>query len=56
MLVIVRVAPLARLPSEQGYAVTQSPVFDTNVRPVGVGSATLTARAGAGPLFVTVIV
>ena len=36
------------------HAVVQSPLFDTKVRPLGVGSATLTAAAFDGPLLVIV--
>jgi hypothetical protein len=32
------------------------PVFETNVKPVGLGSVTTTACASLEPLFVTVIV
>ena len=54
--VIVRVAPAGTAPSAQGNAVVQSPAFDTNVSPAGVGSATVTPAASDGPSFVTVIV
>src|SRR5262245_45776828 len=40
----------------QGNGVVQSPVFETKVRPVGVGSVTLTAAAFEGPLLVTTMV
>jgi hypothetical protein len=40
VVVIVAVAPAASVPSEQGYAVVQAPVFETKVRPAGVVSAT----------------
>ena len=48
--------PLAMEPSEHGNAVAQAPLFDTKVRPDGVGSATTTPAALPGPLLVTVIV
>ena len=35
--VIVRVAPAGTTPNAQGNAVVQSPAFDTNVSPAGVG-------------------
>ena len=54
--VIVRVAPAGTTPSAQGKAVVQSPVFDTHVRPAGVGSLTTTPAASDGPVLVTVIV
>jgi hypothetical protein len=54
--VIVRVCPGRIVPSEQGNAVVQLPVFDTNTRPLGVGSRTWTDKALPIPLFVTVIV
>ena len=53
---IVRVAPAGTVPSAHGKAVTQSPVFDTNVSPAGVTSATATPAASEGPAFVTVSV
>ena len=56
VLVMVRVAPAGTMPSEHGNALTQAPVFDTNVRPVGDGSATLTAAASDTPLLVTTMV
>jgi hypothetical protein len=34
----------------------QPPLFETKVRPAGVGSATVTLDAADGPLFVTMIV
>ena len=54
--VIVRVAPAGTTPSVHGKAVVQSPVFDTNTRPVGVASLTTTPAASDGPVLVTVIV
>ena len=48
--------PAATVPREHGNAVTQSPALDTNERPLGVGSATLTAAASDVPLLVTMIV
>ena len=53
---IVRVAPAGTTPSAHGKAVVQSPVFDTNTRPVGVASLTTTPAASDGPVLVTVIV
>ncbi len=53
---IPTVAPLARVPSEQGYADAQAPVLDTNVMPGIAGSFTMTFAAEAGPRFVTVTV
>ena len=47
---------MARPPRLQGKALVQSPLFETKLSPVGVGSATWTAFAPVGPLFVTVIV
>ena len=55
-MVIVRVAPAGTAPSAQGNAVVQSPAFDTNVSPGGVGSATVTPAASDSPSFVTVVV
>ena len=49
-------APAGTVPSAHGKAVVQSPVFDTQVSPVGVTSATTTLSAFDGPAFVTVIV
>ena len=54
--VIVRVAPAETTPSAHGKAVVQSPVFDTNTRPVGVASLTTTLAASEGPLLMTAIV
>jgi hypothetical protein len=56
VLVIVRVAPAGTVPSEQGNAVAQAPLFETKVSPLGVGSATVTLVASELPLFVTRIV
>ena len=53
---IVRVAPGGNVPRLHGKAVVQSPAFETNVRPGGVGSASVTPVASDGPAFVTVIV
>ena len=50
---IVRDAPTGTVPSAQGNGVAQAPAFETNVRFGGVGSATTTAAASEGPLFVT---
>ena len=56
-MVIVRVAPAGTAPSAQGNAVVQSPAFDTNVSPAGVGSVRDAPPAASdGPSFVTVIV
>ncbi len=54
--VIVRVPPGARVPSAQGYAVVQAPLFETKARPDGVGSATDTSTASELPLLATVTV
>jgi hypothetical protein len=54
--VIVALWPFVRLPSAQGKAEVQAPELETNVKPEGVGSATETALAVDGPLFVTTIV
>jgi hypothetical protein len=56
VVVIVAVAPEAIVPSEHGYAVVHAPAFETKVSPVGVVSATETAVALFGPLFVTATV
>src|SRR5262249_3765492 len=50
------VAPVGTVPSAQGKLDVQSPWFETNARPDGVGSVTTTAPAFDGPLFLTVIV
>ena len=44
------------MPSAHGNGVAQSPVFPTNVNPLGVGSDTVTAAASLGPLLPTTIV
>jgi hypothetical protein len=54
--VIVRVAPAGTTPSAHGNAVVQSPVVDTNTRPVGAASLTTTPAASDGPALVMVIV
>ena len=51
---MVRVWPEASAPRLQGNGVVHAPVFETNVRPGGVGSSTVTSCAAAGPAFVTV--
>ena len=56
VVVIVPTAPAASVPSAHGKAVVHAPAFDTNVRPGGVGSATVTATASDGPAFVTTVV
>ena len=56
LVVIVRTAPAASVPSAHGKAVVHAPRFDTNVRPDGVGSATVTAVASDGPAFVITVV
>ena len=53
---IVRVAAGGSVPRVHGKAVVQSPAFETNVRPGGVGSVSVTPVASDGPAFVTVIV
>jgi hypothetical protein len=54
--VIVRVSPGASVPSAHGNGVVHAVVFDTHVKPAGVGSVTITDVADAGPAFVTVMV
>jgi hypothetical protein len=54
MAVMVRVWPDASAPRLQGKGVVQAPEFETNVRPAGVTSATITACASPGPALVTV--
>ena len=56
VVVMVLTAPAASVPSAHGEAVVQAPAFDTNVRPGGVGSVTVTATASDGPAFVTTVV
>ena len=46
----------AAMPRLHGKAVVQSPPFETNVRPGGVGSVSVTLVASDGPAFVTAIV
>jgi hypothetical protein len=53
---IVSTAPFAIVPREQGKAVVQSPVLETNDRPKKSTSSTVTPVAASGPLLVTVIV
>src|SRR4051794_31875010 len=53
---IVAICPAVIVPRLQGNAVVQAPVFETKVRPAGVGSLTTTLPADAGPLLTTVIV
>src|SRR5438270_12533581 len=53
---MVAVAPDAIVPKLHGKTVAQLPEFETNVRPAGVVSATETAVATLGPLFVTTTV
>jgi hypothetical protein len=54
--VIVSVVFGATVPKLQGKAVRQSPVLETKLNPVGVGSLTITFAAFDGPSFLTVIV
>jgi hypothetical protein len=54
--VIACEAPGSMVPRLQGNGVVQSPAFETNVRPGGVGSFTTTPSASDGPVFVTAIV
>jgi hypothetical protein len=54
--VIVLVAPGARLPREQGYAVAHAPALETKTSPEGVGSLTLTPVAFEGPALATITV
>jgi hypothetical protein len=56
VVVTCREPPATIAPSEQGYALVQSPVFDENVTPEGVVSESVTDDASDGPLFVTVTV
>ncbi len=49
---IVRVAPAVTVPTAQGNAVLQAPLFETKASPVGVGAATDTLAASLGPLLV----
>ena len=53
MAVMVRVWPDASAPRSQGNGVVQAPEFETNVRPAGAESATITACASPGPAFAT---
>jgi hypothetical protein len=55
VLLMTRVAPAATVAKLHGYAVTQAPVFETKVKPVGVGSFTTTDCASLEPPFVTVM-
>jgi hypothetical protein len=50
------VVPFAIVPRAHGNAVVQLPLFETKVRPVGVGSLTLRFCESLGPLFLRVIV
>src|SRR5205085_3150976 len=54
--VIVADAPAINVPSEQANGVLHAPLFETNVRPAGVGSETVTPVASEGPELVMVIV
>ena len=49
---MIRVWPAGMVPSAQGNGVVQAPVFPTKVRPLGVGSDTVTPVASLGPWFV----
>ena len=49
-------APGAIAPSTHGNAVVQAPPLESKVRPLGVGSSTMTLVALDGPVFVTTIV
>ena len=49
VVTIVRDVPAGTVPSAQGNGVVQSPLFDTNVSPAGIGSSTTTAAASLGP-------
>ena len=50
-------APAASVPRAQGETeVLHGVDAETKVRPVGVGSVSVTAEASEGPLFVTLIV
>src|SRR5687768_18093401 len=50
---MVFVEPAPTVPSEQGKAVVQSPLFETKVRFAGVGSLTMTLSAADGPALFT---
>lgn len=52
---IVAEAPAASVPTLQGKAL-QAPLLESQVRPAGVGSDTVTPTASDGPRFVTVTV
>ena len=56
VLVIVNVRVGLRARPVHGNGCVQAPLFETNVRPGGVGSETVIPDAAAGPLFVTTIV
>jgi hypothetical protein len=56
VVVTVRVAPIASVPSEQGNGVTQSPEFETSESPAGVATSRLVLYAGSEPTFATVVV
>ena len=53
---IVRTAPTGTAASVHGNGVVQAPVFETKVRPLGVGSLTVTSRASEGPALLTLSV
>ena len=54
--VIVTLCDGFSVPSAHGYGPLHAPLFETKVRPAGVGSLTWTFAAGEGPRFETVIV
>ena len=49
VVAVVREAPAGTVPSAHGNGVAQSPLFDTNVSPAGIGSSITTAAASLGP-------
>ena len=49
VVVIVAELPFAIEGIVQGNGVVQAPLFETNVRPAGVGSLTITFAAADGP-------
>src|SRR5260221_13040431 len=52
---MLREAPVVMVPRAHGNGVAHAPLFETYVRPDGVGSATVTLSAWAGPLLNTSI-
>src|SRR3989304_6281992 len=56
VIVYTTLVPGATVPGAQGKAPLQAPLFELNVSPAGIASATDAAAASLGPLLVTVIV